>query len=172
MKTYKVIVTLLMITSSAVFILSAQAGWLDDSVKGLGRKLDPTYENSAIREGGRRIDPTNPQSETRRQLRAFDEQRRELMHLGRQGCIAKANSVIDSNINQRSNRGLTEQEKRYLRPWFAKHIDLDRVTVSWNASLNGEMRVGGQVVWVASSAQTFGNRVFFVSSTTQEIRGN
>lgn len=125
------------------------------------KQIDPTNKNSEIRKGGRSIDPTNPQSETRQQLRDLDKQTRELIHLGRQGCIAKANNVIDSNLNYRSgNHGLTESEKRYLRPWFGKKIDLDSVEVWWGADLNGEMKIGKTTVWVASTAQTFGNRIY------------
>jgi Domain of unknown function (DUF4157) len=125
------------------------------------KQIDPTNKNSEIRKGGRSIDPTNPQSETRQQLRDLDQQRRELIHLGRQGCIATANKVIDSNGNYRSgNQGLTESEKRYLRPWFGKHIDLDSVEVWWGATLNEEMKIGGTTVWEGSDAQTFGNRIY------------
>lgn len=87
----------------------------------------------------------------------IDRKRIDLLHLGGQGCRAKANDVIASN---RSGVKLTELEKRYLRPWFGKRINLDAVRVSWGASLNDEMKIGNWTVWVASDAQTFGYRVF------------
>jgi hypothetical protein len=127
------------------------------------KQIDPTNKNSEIRKGGRNIDPTNPQSETREQLRNLAQKRRELIHLGRQSCIATANNVIDSNVNYRSdnlNKGLTESEKKYLRPWFEKEIDLDSIEVWWGASLNKEMKVGNVSLWVASDAQTFGNKIY------------
>jgi len=80
------------------------------------------------------------------------------MHLGGQGCRAKANDVMS---RFRSNRGLTPLEKKYLSPWFGKQINLNRVTVFWGANLNSEMKVAGETFWVASGAQTFGYRVFF-----------
>ena len=81
------------------------------------------------------------------------------MHLGGQGCRAKANDVMS---RFRSTRGLTPLEKRYLDPFFGKHINLDRVTVYWGANLNSEMKVGEQNGFcVASGARTFRYRAFF-----------
>jgi hypothetical protein len=121
------------------------------------KKSIPTVNE--IRKGGRNIDPTNPQSETRQQLRDLDQKRREVMHLGRQGCIATANNVINSNTSYRNKR-LTKSEKRYLRPWFEKEIDLDSIEVWWGATLNKKMKIGGTTLWVAPDAQTFGNKIY------------
>ena len=77
---------------------------------------------------------------------------------GTQGCRIKANNVMSQF---RTTRGLTSLEKKYLAPYFGRHINLDRVSVFWGANLNGEMKILGKTIWVASGAQTFGYRVFF-----------
>jgi len=71
--------------------------------------LDPFNKNSAIRKGSKELDPTNRHSGVRKLGRDFDRERINLMHLGGQGCRAKANDVMS---RFRSNRGLTALEKK------------------------------------------------------------
>ncbi len=77
-------------------------------------------------------------------------------HIAGTGCEMYAKDLRQRYV---SKRGLNYTEKYYLRPWFGDLVD--KVMVTWGASLNREIRVGGQTVAVASDAQTFGHNIYF-----------
>lgn len=72
--------------------------------------------------------------------------------------LAMERYAADLHSKYRTNRGLSHTEKYYLRPWFGDIVD--KVTVFWGAKLNSAIKVGGKTVAVASSAQTFGYRIY------------